>query len=69
MGIDIVDPRIEDYLRDLLGGEHEIAAEMEDAADGFPIVGRIVGVTLEVLARAVGARRVLELGSGFGYSA
>jgi caffeoyl-CoA O-methyltransferase len=69
MGIDIVDPRIEDYLRDLLGGEHEIAAEMEEAADGFPIVGRIVGVTLEVLARAVGARRVLELGSGFGYSA
>lgn len=69
MGIDIVDPRIENYLRDLLGGEHAIAAEMEDAADGFPIVGRIVGVTLEVLARAVGARRVLELGSGFGYSA
>lgn len=69
MGIDIVDPRIEDYLRDLLAGEHEIAAEMEKAAGGFPIVGRVVGVTLEVLARAVGARRVLELGSGFGYSA
>jgi caffeoyl-CoA O-methyltransferase len=69
MGIDIVDPRIEDYLKDLLGGEHEIAAEMEDAAGGFPIVGRVVGVTLEVLARTVGARRVLELGSGFGYSA
>lgn len=69
MGIDIVDPRIEDYLQGLLGGEHPIAAEMEDAADGFPIVGRVVGVTLEVLARAVGARRVLELGSGFGYSA
>lgn len=69
MGIDIVDPRIEEYLRDLLGGEHEIADEMEEAADGFPIVGRVVGVTLEVLARAVGARRVLELGSGYGYSA
>src|SRR5919108_3189169 len=69
MGIDIVDARIEDYLRDLLGGEHEVAAEMEEAAEGFPIVGRVVGVTLEVLARAVGARRVLELGSGYGYSA
>jgi predicted O-methyltransferase YrrM len=69
MGIEIVDPRVEDYLRELLGGEHEIAAEMEEAAEGFPIVGRVVGVTLEVLARAVGARRVLELGSGFGYSA
>ena len=34
----------------------------------FPIVGRNVGVTLEVLARSVGARRIIELGSGFGYS-
>jgi caffeoyl-CoA O-methyltransferase len=36
---------------------------------GFPIVGRNVGVTLEVLARSVGARRIMELGSGYGYSA
>jgi hypothetical protein len=28
-----------------------------------------VGVTLEVAARSIGARRVMELGSGFGYSA
>jgi caffeoyl-CoA O-methyltransferase len=69
VGIHIVDPRIEGYMRDLLGGEHEVAAEMEAAAGNFPIVGRLVGITLEVLARAIGARRVLELGSGFGYSA
>jgi caffeoyl-CoA O-methyltransferase len=69
--VDIVDPRIEDYLRDLLGGEHEVAEAMEREAEerDFPIVGRTVGVTLEVLARAVGARRVLEMGSGYGYSA
>ncbi|MBI3648519.1 MAG: class I SAM-dependent methyltransferase [Actinobacteria bacterium] len=42
--------------------------EAEAEARGFPIVGRTVGATLEVLARAVGARRVVELGSGFGYS-
>ena len=42
--------------------------EAEAAARSFPIVGRNVGVTLEVLARAAGARRVIELGSGFGYS-
>jgi caffeoyl-CoA O-methyltransferase len=67
----IVNPQIEDYVRDLLGGEHPIAEEMEAVAQdrGFPIVGRAVGVTLEVLARAVGARRVLEMGSGYGYSA
>src|SRR5712691_10200938 len=42
--------------------------EAEAEARGFPIVGRNVGVTLEVLARSLGARRVIELGSGFGYS-
>jgi caffeoyl-CoA O-methyltransferase len=69
--VDIVDPRIEDYLRDLLGGDHPVAEDMEDEAEkrDFPIVGRAVGVTLEVLARAVGGRRVLEMGSGYGYSA
>ena len=69
--MDIVDPRVEDYLRILLAGEQEIADQMERVAEerDFPIVGRTVGVTLEVLARAVGARRVLELGSGYGYSA
>jgi caffeoyl-CoA O-methyltransferase len=69
--MDIVDPRIEEYLRDLLGGEHEVAGGMEREAEerDFPIVGRTVGITLEVLARAIGARRVLEMGSGYGYSA
>jgi len=43
--------------------------EAEATRRGFPIVGRNVGVTLEVLARSIGARRVMELGSGFGYSA
>jgi predicted O-methyltransferase YrrM len=36
---------------------------------GFPIVGRASGRFLELAARAVGARRVMELGSGYGYSA
>jgi caffeoyl-CoA O-methyltransferase len=43
--------------------------EKEGRERGFPIVGRNVGVTLEVLARSINARRVMELGSGFGYSA
>ena len=43
--------------------------EAEGKERGFPIVGRMVGVALELLARSVGARRVFELGSGFGYSA
>lgn len=35
---------------------------------GFPIIGPLVGRLCEQLARQVGARRVFELGSGFGYS-
>ena len=51
--------------------DEPVLLEMEAHAKerGFPIVGRTVGVTLEVLARSVGARRIMELGSGFGYSA
>ncbi|HEX2029895.1 MAG TPA: O-methyltransferase [Actinomycetota bacterium] len=71
MTFDIVDRRIEGYLKGLLGGDHPVADEMEALAKDreFPIVGRTVGVTLEVLARSIGARRVLEMGSGYGYSA
>jgi len=70
--VDIVDPRIDAYMRNRLGRLDEpvlLEMEAEAAERGFPIVGRNVGVTLEVLARSVGARRIVELGSGFGYSA
>jgi len=69
--MDIVDPRMDDYMRSRLARFDEPALlEMEaHAAElGFPIVERNVGITLEVLARSVGARRIVELGSGFGYS-
>jgi caffeoyl-CoA O-methyltransferase len=70
--MDIVNPQIEEYLRGLLGrDDDEVPREMEAVAEkrNFPIVGRLVGVTLELLARAIRARRVLEMGSGYGYSA
>jgi caffeoyl-CoA O-methyltransferase len=70
--VDIVDPRIEAYMEERLRRFDEpVLLEMEALAEesGFPIVGRNVGVTLEVLARSVNARRIMELGSGFGYSA
>ncbi len=35
----------------------------------FPIIGAEVGALLEVVTRARSARRVFEVGSGFGYSA
>ena len=70
--MDIVDPRVEDYMRSLLGRYDEpvlLEMEAEGKERGFPIIGRLVGVTVELLARSVGAGRVFELGSGFGYSA
>src|SRR5512132_1181875 len=70
--MDIVDPRFDAYMASRLACFDEpVLLEMEAEGErrNFPIVGRNVGVTLEVLARAIGARRVMELGSGFGYSA
>lgn len=70
--MDIVSPAVEAYVARLLDRHTEpILAEMEAeaASRGFPIVGRHVGVTFELLARAIGAQRMIELGSGFGYSA
>lgn len=49
----------------------EIIRKMDERAerDGFPTVGPEVGGWLSLLARAVGAERIFEFGSGFGYSA
>ena len=72
MAFDPVDPRAERYMRELAARHDEpVLLEMERLAEErrFPIVGRLVGELLEVLALSVGARAVVELGSGFGYSA
>jgi len=69
--MNIVDPGIENYLRRLYDDGDPVRLEMEvlGAARQFPIVGPLVGRHLEVLTRAIGARKVFELGSGYGYSA
>lgn len=68
-----MDDDVENYLTDLAGVEHAdpVLDEMEALArqHRFPIVGRATGRYLELAARSIGARRVMELGSGFGYSA
>ena len=69
--MDLVHPDIDRYLTALAAHGDPVLAEMErlGAERNFPIVGPQVGRLLEITARACGARRVLELGSGFGYSA
>ena len=71
MTVEIVDPRIMEYLRRLYDDGDPVRTEMEALAEKrrFPIVGPLVGRHLELLTRAIGAKRVFELGSGYGYSA
>ncbi len=67
----IVDPHIESYIASLDGRADPVLAAMETLAarKSFPIIGRHAGMLLALLTRCIGARRVLELGSGYGYSA
>jgi predicted O-methyltransferase YrrM len=63
-------PRISRYLSSLLPRRPEIFLELEARAEreNFPAIGPQVGALLELLARAICARRVIDLGSGYGYS-
>jgi hypothetical protein len=66
-----VDARIEAYMRQLSGRHDEpVLLEMEQLGRDrdFPIIDRLVGELVEVLALSIGARRVFEMGSGYGYS-
>ncbi len=69
--MDIVNSRIDDYLTRTLAADNPILQEMGEYgySRDFPIVGPQVGRLLYMLALSINARRVLELGSGFGYSA
>jgi caffeoyl-CoA O-methyltransferase len=66
----ILDPVVADYLEALYPASDPILAEMErqGAAEGVPIVQRDGGLTLALLARAAGARRVIECGTAIGVS-
>lgn len=70
--MDIVHPAVTRYMNGLAAVDDEpVLLEMEAYAEqhGFPIVGRLCGQVLEILARSITARRIFELGSGFGFSA
>lgn len=62
--------RISDYLTGLVP---ERPAEMQAmeayaARHRFPIIGPVAGQLCYQIARMIGARRIFELGSGYGYS-
>ncbi|MCG3209961.1 MAG: putative O-methyltransferase [Anaerolineae bacterium] len=61
----------ETYMQQWYNADDPVRHEMEALADGlgFPIIGPLAGRHLYQLALTINARRVFELGSGFGYSA
>ncbi|MDL1894201.1 O-methyltransferase [Sphingobacteriales bacterium CHB3] len=69
--LNIVHPLIEEYLKQVSPERDSILTEMETLASktNFPIVGPLVGRLFTLLASVTNARRIIELGSGFGYSA
>lgn len=69
--MEIVHPSIEKYLEEVARPSDPILKQMEEIARlrRFPIVGPLVGRLLSQLAMMIRAEQILELGSGFGYSA
>jgi predicted O-methyltransferase YrrM len=67
----IVTEAVDRYLEEIAPESDGVLREMEayGAERKFPLIGPLVGRMLGLLARSVGAERVFECGSGFGYSA
>lgn len=68
--MELVTPEVASYLEALVPPRDPELQAMEESAreSGFPIIGPAVGQLCYLLARLSGARRIFELGSGFGYS-
>jgi predicted O-methyltransferase YrrM len=66
----LLPPHLHRYLDSLVPPRPpELAAMEEEAArTRFPIIGPAAGQCCYLIARMIGARRVFEMGSGFGYS-
>jgi predicted O-methyltransferase YrrM len=66
----ILTPAVEEYLAAHRAKPDDLLAEMEahGERDGVPIVPPETGELLHVLARATGARRILEVGTAIGVS-
>lgn len=69
--LDLLRQGINPYLAKQAAHQDPVLKAMEARArrEGFPIVGPQVGRLLFLLTKAIRARRVFEIGSGYGYSA
>ena len=61
----------EKYFKNLITARDELLLELEAEADreNIPIVGPVVGELLFILASAINAQNILEIGTATGYSA
>lgn len=68
---DITNIAIEDYIAALMPPRPETFSELEQRAysKGLPILGPVQGQFLYLLARSMGAREALEIGTATGYAA
>lgn len=68
--MDLIAARVSDHLERIVGDRPAVMLEMEARAKetGFPIIGPAAGHFCYQMARLTGARRIYELGSGYGYS-
>lgn len=68
--MDLFAPELVDYLNGLARHGDPVLERLEKQAaeTRFPIIGPPAGQFCYLVARMLGARRVFELGSGFGYS-
>src|SRR4029453_11101429 len=67
---EILDAPLAGYLDSLVPERHPELPQMEEyaAKPDFPIVGPACAHIGYQIARMIGARRIFELGSGYGYS-
>ncbi|WP_243370201.1 O-methyltransferase [Geotalea sp. SG265] len=67
----IIDPRVVNYISSLRAKEDPALMAMEEKAQAmkFPIIDRQVGQFLHLITLLKRPKLVVELGSGFGYSA
>ena len=67
----ITSPDIERYIENLYPLEDPVLKEMQEMGDqiNFPLIGPSVGRLLYQFTKLTGAKRIFEMGSGFGYSA
>ena len=67
---ELISPQIRDYLDSLVPPRPQEMQAMEAYAReaNFPIIGPASGYFCYQIARMIGARRIFELGSGYGYS-